>query len=91
MGELLTGAPLFGGDMTEEELLADLSANLDDQLNELFYDVLPELSPAAREVLSGLLAFDPEKRLTASEALEHRWFAEEPKKAEFPGFVPLFG
>uniref|UniRef100_A0A0E0QWC3 [RNA-polymerase]-subunit kinase n=1 Tax=Oryza rufipogon TaxID=4529 RepID=A0A0E0QWC3_ORYRU len=90
MGELLTGAPLFGGDMTEEELLADLSANLDDQLNELFYDVLPELSPAAREVLSGLLAFDPEKRLTASEALEHRWFAEEPKKAEFPGFVPLF-
>jgi cell division cycle 2-like protein len=91
MGELLTGAPLFGGDMTEKELLADLSANLGDQLNELFYDVLPELSPAAREVLSGLLAFDPEKRMTAVEALEHRWFAEEPKKAEFPGFVPLFG
>ncbi len=91
MGELLTGAPLFGGDMTEKELLAYLSANLGDQLNELFYDVLPELSPAAREVLSGLLAFDPEKRMTAVEALEHRWFAEEPKKAEFPGFVPLFG
>ncbi|XP_015613847.1 putative cyclin-dependent kinase F-2 [Oryza sativa Japonica Group] len=91
MGELLTGAPLFGGDMTEKELLADLSANLGDQLNELFYDVLPELSPAAREVLSGLLAFDPEKRMTAVEALEHRWFADEPKKAEFPGFVPLFG
>ncbi|EAZ15336.1 hypothetical protein OsJ_30754 [Oryza sativa Japonica Group] len=91
MGELLTGAPLFGGDMTEKELLADLSTNLGDQLNELFYDVLPELSPAAREVLSGLLAFDPEKRMTAVEALEHRWFAEEPKKAEFPGFVPLFG
>uniref|UniRef100_A0A0E0HWN7 [RNA-polymerase]-subunit kinase n=1 Tax=Oryza nivara TaxID=4536 RepID=A0A0E0HWN7_ORYNI len=91
MGELLTGAPLFGGDMTEKELLADLSANLDDQLNELFYDVLPELSPAAREVLSGLLAFDPEKRMTAAEALEHRWFAEEPKKANFAGFAPLFG
>ncbi|EAY77749.1 putative cyclin-dependent kinase F-2 [Oryza sativa Japonica Group] len=91
MGELLTGAPLFGGDMTEKELLADLSANLDDQLNELFYDVLPELSPAAREVLSGLLAFDPEKRMTAAEALDHRWFAEEPKKANFAGFAPLFG
>ncbi|BAH94759.1 putative cyclin-dependent kinase F-2 [Oryza sativa Japonica Group] len=91
MGELLTGAPLFGGDMTEKELLADLSANLEDQLNELFFDVLPELSPAAREVLSGLLAFDPEKRMTAAEALEHRWFAEEPKKANFAGFAPLFG
>jgi cell division cycle 2-like protein len=77
--------------MTEKELLADLSANLDDQLNELFYDVLPELSPAAREVLFGLLAFDPEKRMTAAEALEHRWFAEEPKKANFAGFAPLFG
>uniref|UniRef100_A0A0E0B811 [RNA-polymerase]-subunit kinase n=1 Tax=Oryza glumipatula TaxID=40148 RepID=A0A0E0B811_9ORYZ len=91
MGELLTGAPLFGGDMTEKELLANLSANLDDQLSELFYDVLPELSPAAREVLSGLLAFDPEKRMTAAEALEHRWFAEEPKKANLAGFAPLFG
>uniref|UniRef100_A0A0E0M5L4 Protein kinase domain-containing protein n=1 Tax=Oryza punctata TaxID=4537 RepID=A0A0E0M5L4_ORYPU len=89
MGELLTGAPLFGGDMTEKELLADLTSNLDDQLNELFYDVLPELSPAAREVLSGLLSFDPEKRMTAAEALDHRWFDEEPKKAKFTGYVPL--
>ncbi|KAF0930943.1 hypothetical protein E2562_038127 [Oryza meyeriana var. granulata] len=90
MGELLTGAPLFGG-MTEKELLADLSDNLGALLKELYFDVLPELSPSAREVLSGLLAFDPEKRMTAAEALEHRWFAEEGKKAEFPGFVPLFG
>ncbi|KAL5224465.1 hypothetical protein ABZP36_011104 [Zizania latifolia] len=86
MGELLTGWPLFGGDMTEKELLAELSNKLGDLITELF-DVLPELSPSGREVLTGLLAFDPEKRLTAAEALEHRWFAEEAEKEEFPGFV----
>ncbi|XP_015624436.1 putative cyclin-dependent kinase F-2 [Oryza sativa Japonica Group] len=83
MGELLTGAPLFGGDMIEEELLADLSDNLGDPLRELFEDVLLELSPAN---LSGLLSFDPEKRLTAAEAMEHRWFAQVTKRAEFTGF-----
>uniref|UniRef100_I1P0J8 Protein kinase domain-containing protein n=1 Tax=Oryza glaberrima TaxID=4538 RepID=I1P0J8_ORYGL len=83
MGELLTGAPLFGGDMIEEELLADLSDNLGDLLRELFEDVLLELSPAN---LSGLLSFDPEKRLTAAQAMEHRWFAQVPKRAEFTGF-----
>uniref|UniRef100_J3N0Z6 Protein kinase domain-containing protein n=1 Tax=Oryza brachyantha TaxID=4533 RepID=J3N0Z6_ORYBR len=60
----------------KEELLIDLSDNLGDLLRELFEDVLPELSPAVREVVSGLLAFDPEKRLTTAEAMEHRWFAQ---------------
>ncbi|KAL5201211.1 hypothetical protein ABZP36_035565 [Zizania latifolia] len=90
MGELLTSWPLFGGDMTEKELLAELSDHLGDLITELF-EVLPALSPSGREVLTGLLAFDPEKRLTAAEALEHRWFEEEAKKEEFPGFVSLFG
>uniref|UniRef100_A0A0E0B7Y3 [RNA-polymerase]-subunit kinase n=1 Tax=Oryza glumipatula TaxID=40148 RepID=A0A0E0B7Y3_9ORYZ len=66
MGELLTGAPLFGGDMTEEDLLADLSADLGDQLNELFYDVLPELSPAARGVLSGAAGVRPREEADVS-------------------------
>uniref|UniRef100_A0A0D9XHW6 [RNA-polymerase]-subunit kinase n=1 Tax=Leersia perrieri TaxID=77586 RepID=A0A0D9XHW6_9ORYZ len=86
MGELLTGAPLFGGDMTAEELHDDLSKNLGNMIDELRFEVLPELSPAAGEVLSGLLAFDPEKRMTAAEALNHRWFTEKAKKAEYPGF-----
>ncbi|KAG8088130.1 hypothetical protein GUJ93_ZPchr0010g11115 [Zizania palustris] len=90
MGELLTGAPLFGGYLTEKELLAELSDHLGDQITELF-DLLPKLSPAGRELLTGLLAFDPEKRLTAAEALEHRWFSEEDEKTEFAGYVPLFG
>ncbi|KAG8088132.1 hypothetical protein GUJ93_ZPchr0010g7562 [Zizania palustris] len=90
MGELLTDAPLFGGYLTEKELLAELSDHLGDQITELF-NLLPKLSPAGRELLTGLLAFDPEKRLTAAEALEHRWFSEEGKKIEFVGYVPLFG
>jgi cell division cycle 2-like protein len=35
------------------------------------FDVLPELLRAGREVLAGLLRFDPEERLTAADALEH--------------------
>uniref|UniRef100_A0A0D9XYW1 [RNA-polymerase]-subunit kinase n=1 Tax=Leersia perrieri TaxID=77586 RepID=A0A0D9XYW1_9ORYZ len=35
---------------------------------------LPELSEEGFEVLSGLLRCNPEKRMTAAEALQHRWF-----------------
>uniref|UniRef100_A0A0E0MLV7 [RNA-polymerase]-subunit kinase n=1 Tax=Oryza punctata TaxID=4537 RepID=A0A0E0MLV7_ORYPU len=35
---------------------------------------LPELSEAGFEVLSGLLTCNPEKRMTAAQALQHRWF-----------------
>ena len=36
----------------------------------------PVLSEAGFEVLSGLLRCNPEKRLTAGRALQHRWFKE---------------
>jgi cell division cycle 2-like protein len=36
----------------------------------------PTLSEAGFEVLSGLLRCNPEKRLTAEQALQHRWFKE---------------
>ncbi|KAF0887947.1 hypothetical protein E2562_005654 [Oryza meyeriana var. granulata] len=35
---------------------------------------LPELSPAGFQVLRGLLRCNPEKRMTAAQALQHRWF-----------------
>uniref|UniRef100_A0A0E0MLV3 [RNA-polymerase]-subunit kinase n=1 Tax=Oryza punctata TaxID=4537 RepID=A0A0E0MLV3_ORYPU len=35
----------------------------------------PELSQAGYQVLSGLLTCNPEKRMTAAQALQHRWFA----------------
>nr|CAB3465784.1 unnamed protein product [Digitaria exilis] len=37
----------------------------------------PVLSEAGLEVLSGLLRCNPEKRMTAAGALEHRWFDED--------------
>jgi serine/threonine protein kinase len=52
------------------------------------FDVLPELSQAGREVLAGLLRFDPEERLTAADALEYPWFKED-VKASAVAFVTL--
>ncbi|GJN19700.1 hypothetical protein PR202_gb07002 [Eleusine coracana subsp. coracana] len=97
MAELLVGAPLFSAD-TEEDMLEEIT-ELRDRIAavglEAIDDDLLELSPAGREVLAGLLRFEPRERLTAKEALEHRWFKEEAEspaaaKSEFPGFVPLF-
>ena len=36
-------------------------------------------SKEAFELLRQLFAYDPDSRLTAKEALQHRWFQEEPK------------
>ncbi|VAH02330.1 unnamed protein product [Triticum turgidum subsp. durum] len=89
MAEMLTGATLFVAE-TEEELLAEIY-KLRDQITstgELDLEFLEELSEAGREVLTGLLSFNPDERITAAEALEHRWFSK-PKGAEHPGFVSL--
>ncbi|CAN6353345.1 unnamed protein product [Urochloa humidicola] len=96
MAELLSGQPLFEAD-TEVEVLEQIK-DLRDEFDAIglhVFDVLPELSQAGREVLAGLLRFDPEERLTAADELKHRWFAEDAKpaavaKAEHPAFVPLF-
>jgi cell division cycle 2-like protein len=96
MAELLTGQPLFEAD-TEEDVLQQIK-DLRDEFSTTglhVFDVLPELSQAGREVLAGLLRFDPDERLTAADALQHRWFTEDAKspavaEAEFPDFVPLF-
>jgi cell division cycle 2-like len=37
-------------------------------------ECLAHLSEAGRDVLTGLLAFRPDERLTAAEALEKPWF-----------------
>uniref|UniRef100_J3N0P0 [RNA-polymerase]-subunit kinase n=1 Tax=Oryza brachyantha TaxID=4533 RepID=J3N0P0_ORYBR len=76
MGELLTGAPLFEDfDTDVEDLLAEVLDRLSTSTTGAckLFDSMPELSPAGREVLAGLLALNPDERLTA-EALEHRWF-----------------
>ncbi|RLN08691.1 putative cyclin-dependent kinase F-2 [Panicum miliaceum] len=87
MAELLIGRPLLVG-CTAEDILVQLPMG-----PEAFDGML---SLAGREVLAGLLSYNPCERLTAVDALKHRWFAEEDaaeppaaEKAEYPGFAPL--
>lgn len=42
----------------------------------------PELCPAATELLEQMLAFDPSRRVTAAEALQHRYFRDD-------GYTPI--
>ena len=78
MTELLVGEPLFRDAETEDDVLhraRDLEYAMES--TDLAFEGLPELSEDGREVLRGLLCLAPEKRLTAAEALGHRWFDEE--------------
>ncbi|PVH31766.1 hypothetical protein PAHAL_9G226400 [Panicum hallii] len=78
MTELLIGEPLFRDAETEDVVLhraRDLEYAMES--TDLAFEDMPELSEAGREVLRGLLSFKAEKRLTAAEALAHRWFDEE--------------
>ncbi|KAF0930216.1 hypothetical protein E2562_030861 [Oryza meyeriana var. granulata] len=63
-------------DTDEEDLLAEVLDRLGSTGACKLFDGLPELSAAGREILAGLLAVNPDERLTAAEALEHRWFTE---------------
>jgi cell division cycle 2-like protein len=53
------------------------------------FTVAPVLSDAGFDLLNKLLTYDPEKRITAEEALKHEWFREVPlpKTKEF---MPTF-
>ncbi|KAK1680445.1 hypothetical protein QYE76_041293 [Lolium multiflorum] len=95
MAEILSGDTLFVGE-TEEDMVAETS-KLRDQISSTgklhgleFFD---ELSEAGRELLLGLLAFNPDQRLTAAEALQHRWFNKSSASTgdKHPGFLTLFG
>ena len=76
MAELLSGERLFQAE-SEYEMTAEMSELRDRMTSaagKLDPECLKDLSEDGRDVLTGLLAFCPEKRLTAAEALEHRWF-----------------
>jgi cell division cycle 2-like protein len=75
MAELLSGERLFQAE-SEYEMTAEMSELRDRMTSaagKLDLECLKDLSEDGRDVLTGLLAFCPEKRLTAVEALEHRW------------------
>lgn len=84
MMELLMGAPLFEDANTEDDVLRRALAmqcqmELDSMMTDLVASkpqLVPQLSKAGHEVLQGLLSFVAEKRLTAADALNHRWFQE---------------
>ncbi|CAB3262133.1 unnamed protein product [Arctia plantaginis] len=41
-------------------------------------EIIPRIHPHALEIIKGMLVFDPAKRLTALDCLEHPYFTEEP-------------
>ncbi|CAL5083795.1 unnamed protein product [Urochloa decumbens] len=104
MAELLAGEALFTA--TEEDYMIAERINMRDDIVSMGVEAFDEtmldhVSVAGRELLAGLLAFHSDERLTAAEALEHRWFTgeedeevqEDPPAAvelEFPGFESPF-
>ncbi|KAM0853104.1 hypothetical protein ACQ4PT_051291 [Festuca glaucescens] len=95
MTEILAGDTLFVGE-TEEDMVAEMSKlrvqiSSTGKLHGL--DFFDDLSEAGRELLIGMLAFNPDQRLTAAEALQHRWFNQASASTgeqHHPGFVTLF-
>ena len=53
------------------------------------FDGRPTLTDAGFELLSALLAYDPARRMSAPEALAHRWFAESPPPQD-EALMPTF-
>ena len=71
---LLTGRPPFDGN-DDEEILENVKKGVYDKWSYPF----PLLSAQAKDLIVKLLQYEPKKRLSAEQALEHQWF----KTAEF--------
>ena len=82
---LLTGRPPFDGN-DDEEILENVKKGVYDKWAYPF----PSLSSHAKDLMSKLLQYDPEKRLSAEEALEHPWFntAEFKKQDKVNAIAP---
>ena len=73
---LLTGRPPFNGG-SEEEIMKKIKTGTYD-LKKYPWGVI---SDEAKDLVKGLLQVDTKKRLTAKEALEHKWFKIEKTKS----------
>ncbi|XP_057767111.1 cyclin-dependent kinase G-2-like [Salvia miltiorrhiza] len=97
MAEFLLRRPLFDGTV-ETDQLHKIVKNDRNLLRQRFPAVsftgsTPVLSNAGFDLLSRLLTYDPRKRMSAEEALDHSWFREVPlpKSRDFmPTFPPNF-
>ena len=76
MYQLLTGKFPFWDNVRECSLQQVWKAILQDEVNFQARE-LRQISPAARDLLKGLLCRDVKERLTASDALRHRWLRSE--------------
>ena len=82
---LLSGKPPFDGD-DDKEILEKIKIGQYD-LNEYPF---PSLSDESKDLIKKLLEYDPNKRISASEALQHPWFqnTEFQKKNEVNIIAP---
>ena len=71
---LLTGRPPFDGN-DDDEILKNVEKGVYDKTSYPY----PSLSSLAKDLMNKLLQYDPKKRISAEESLEHQWF----KTAEF--------
>ena len=74
---LLTGLPPFNGD-TDEEIMKKIMKGKFDMKKYPW----PIISSQAKDLLKKLLEFDPNKRITAEEALSHPWFESKQVKSQ---------
>ena len=82
---LLTGRPPFDGN-DDDEIIENVKKGVYDKWAYPF----PLLSPHAKDLIFNLLQYDPKKRLTAEQAIEHPWFktAEFKKKDKVNSIAP---
>jgi len=72
-----------------ERLLNKMKVSIASQPYNRLRQVFPRLGGSGLDLLDGLLAYDPQQRYSASEALNHEYFSEEPWPAK-PGEMPKF-
>ncbi|KAL8543790.1 hypothetical protein ACS0TY_004372 [Phlomoides rotata] len=74
---LLSGIPPFWGKTKSTIFDAVRAANL------CFHsDIWDHISMSAKDLISGMLCFDPSKRLSAAQVLAHSWTKDTPQGAE---------
>ncbi|KAH6817059.1 phosphoenolpyruvate carboxylase-related kinase 1 [Perilla frutescens var. frutescens] len=76
---LLSGMPPFWGKTKSTIFDAVRAANLC-----FHYDIWDHISMSAKDLISGMLCFDPSKRLTAAQVLGHSWTKDAPRSTHEP-------
>jgi calcium-dependent protein kinase len=82
---LLTGRPPFDGN-DDEEILSNVKKGVFDKHTYPY----PLLSANAKDLINKLLQYEPKKRITADQAIEHPWFkSAEFKKKDKVNAIPI--